>query len=173
MPDTNAPSNPFERLANLEQAQDAAAPGEPAVPPEASPTEAPALAPERPAAEAGTGSPERGERPAGPVGLDIGTSNVVVAQQRNGVAHFTSQLNAYFTIPASKFSRRILQNNNVMFFESDERFFIYGESADSFANMFKTSTQRPIHGGLLNAADKENLNVVQSVIKSLDRKSVV
>lgn len=167
MPDTNAPSNPFERLANLEQAQDAAAPGEPAVPPEASPTVAPALAPERPAAEAGSGSPERGERPAGPVGLDIGTSNVVVAQQRNGVAHFTSQLNAYFTIPASKFSRRILQNNNVMFFESDERFFIYGESADSFANMFKTSTQRPIHGGLLNAAEKENLNVVQSVIRSL------
>ncbi|CAM2057482.1 hypothetical protein DSUL_150108 [Desulfovibrionales bacterium] len=44
-------------------------------------------------------SPNQTDRPDGPVGLDIGTSHIVTARNRQHHVHFFNQLNAFFTIP--------------------------------------------------------------------------
>jgi len=170
MADSDMMANPFERLTQLGQAQDTldqgAAPATQSV--GQSIDHAVAVA-DKPVVERQM-TTDAPERPAGPVGLDIGTSHVVAAQNKGSKVQTSSQLNAFFTIPVSKFSRRILQNHEIMFFERGDQFYIYGYSADSFANMFKTCTHRPIQGGLLSPAEKENLTVVQAVINSLIQK---
>ena len=85
---------------------------------------------------------EDAERPKGPVGLDIGTSHIVMAQNKGKNIYTTKQLNAFFTIPYSKFTKKILVDNEVTFFEKGDMFYILGYSAENFANMFNTNTRR-------------------------------
>jgi hypothetical protein len=49
---------------------------------------------------------EDAEQLSGPVGLDIGTSHIVMAQNRGRNIHTVKQLNAFFTIPRSQFTKK-------------------------------------------------------------------
>lgn len=113
---------------------------------------------------------ETAEAPSGPVGLDIGTSHVIVAQNERRYIRTTNQLNAFFTIPHSKFARNILAKNDVFFFEQDDLYYIVGYSAENFANMFDTDTRRSIKQGLLCSDEKEGITVIQAIILSLIQK---
>jgi hypothetical protein len=110
------------------------------------------------------------ESATGPVGLDVGTSHIVAAHNRLNHIHTVKQLNAFFTVPVSKFSSSILRQHGIMFFERNGLFYIVGIAADNFANMFNTSTSRPIQEGLLSPTEKEGLSVVQAVVSTLLKK---
>lgn len=113
---------------------------------------------------------EDAERPKGPVGLDIGTSHIVMAQNKGKNIHTVKQLNAFFTIPYSKFTKKILLENEVTFFEKNNMFYILGYSAENFANMFNTNTRRTMEKGLLSAREDEGINVLQAIIDTLIKK---
>jgi len=113
---------------------------------------------------------ETAEKPSGPVGLDIGTSNIIVAQNERKYIKSTKQLNAFFTIPHSKFAESILVKNNVFFFAQDGLFYIVGYSSENFAHMFDTDTRRTIKKGIICADEKEGYTVIQSIIMSLIEK---
>jgi len=113
---------------------------------------------------------EAAEKPEGPVGLDIGTTHIVVAQNEKNYINSVKQLNAFFTVPKSKFAQSILTKNEVLFYEQNELFYIFGHSADNFANMFTTNTRRSIKNGILSAEEKEGLTVIQAIIQSLIQK---
>jgi len=110
---------------------------------------------------------ESAEHPKGPVGLDIGTSRIVMAQNKGKKIHTVKQLNAFFTIPYSKFTKKILSDNEITFFEKNNQFYIYGYSAESFANMFNANTRRAMEKGLLSAKEEEGITVLQSIISTL------
>ncbi len=110
---------------------------------------------------------EDAEQPHGPVGLDIGTSHVVMAQNAGRHVTTVNQLNAFFTIPYSKFTKKILVENDITFFEKNNQFYILGYSAENFANMFNTNTRRTMCRGLLSNTENEGINVLQSLIKTL------
>ncbi|MBU0480692.1 MAG: hypothetical protein KKG47_06305 [Proteobacteria bacterium] len=109
--------------------------------------------------------------PSGPVGLDIGTSHIVMAQNNGKHINTVKQLNAFFTIPYAKFTKKILLDNDVSFFEKDKQFYILGYSADNFANMFNTNTRRTMEKGLLSAKEPEGVTVMKSIISTLIKKS--
>ena len=113
---------------------------------------------------------EDAERPKGPVGLDIGTSHIVMAQNKGKNIHTIKQLNAFFTIPYSKFTKKILVDNEVTFFEKGDMFYILGYSAENFANMFNTNTRRTMEKGLLSAREDEGINVLQAIIGTLIKR---
>jgi hypothetical protein len=113
---------------------------------------------------------EDAERPKGPVGLDIGTSHIVMAQNKGKNIHTVKQLNAFFTIPYSKFTKKILVENEVTFFEKNDMFYILGYSAENFANMFNTDTRRTMEKGLLSAREDEGITVLQAIIMTLINK---
>jgi len=115
-------------------------------------------------------SAEPAESPEGPVGLDIGTTNIVVSQNRRNYIDSKRELNAFFTVPKSKFAGSILKKNDVLYFEQDEFFYIFGYSAENFANMFNTNTRRTIKKGILSADEKDGLSVIQAIILSLLQK---
>lgn len=110
---------------------------------------------------------ESAEHPKGPVGLDIGTSRIVMAQNKGKQIHTVKQLNAFFTIPYSKFTKKILVENDVSFFEKNDQFYILGYSAENFANMFNANTRRTMEKGLLSAKEDEGITVLQSIINTL------
>ncbi|WP_420266355.1 hypothetical protein [Candidatus Magnetominusculus dajiuhuensis] len=110
------------------------------------------------------------ESPWGPVGLDVGTSNIVMAQNKGNKIQMIKQLNAFFTIPQSKFTKQILTQNNVMFFEHNKRYYIIGYSAEGFANMFNSNTRKSMEKGLLSPREDEAVIVIQSIINTLIQK---
>ncbi len=107
------------------------------------------------------------ESPDGPVGLDIGTSNIIMALNRGDNIHTVKQLNAFFTIPQSKFTKKILTQNGVRFFEEEGQYFIIGYSAEDFANMFNANTRRPMEKGLLSAKENESITTLRAIIGTI------
>ncbi len=114
---------------------------------------------------------ETAERPSGPVGLDIGTSHIVMAQNAGRHINTVNQLNAFFTIPYSKFTKKILVENDISFYSKGDQFYILGYSAENFANMFNTNTRRTMEKGILSSHEDEGITVLQSIISSLLAKT--
>lgn len=110
---------------------------------------------------------QEADRPAGPVGIDIGTAHIAVAQNQRNHIHLVKQLNAFFTVPQSNFTRKILRENEVTFFEQDGLFYIIGFSAEGFANMFAANTRRPMERGLLSPNEPHAIKVIQAIINTL------
>lgn len=110
---------------------------------------------------------EKPEVYGGPIGLDVGTSNIVMAQNKGSRISVMKQLNAFFTIPQSKFTRQILEQNSIAFFEHNKQYYIIGDSAENFANMFNANTRRPMEKGFLTLREDEGVAIIQAIIKTL------
>jgi len=113
---------------------------------------------------------EDAESPKGPVGLDIGTSHIVVAQDKGKYIETTRDLNAFFTVPSAKFAEQILQQKEVMYYEREKEYYIIGYSADSFANMFNVNTRRPMKEGFLTPNEEESLSIIKAIVNILIQK---
>ncbi len=106
----------------------------------------------------------------GPIGLDIGTANIVVAHNSSNDIKTHMQLNAFFTIPYSSITGKTLSNDGVLFFHKNEDLYILGDSAENFANMFGGNTRRPIEKGILNPKENESISVIKAIINKLITK---
>lgn len=115
---------------------------------------------------------EDAESPKGPVGLDIGTSHIVVAQNKRNYIETIQELNAFFTVPSAKFAKDILNQKEVMYYEQENQYYIFGYSAESFANMFNVNTRRPMKDGFLSPNEEEGLSVIQAILNSLIKKPI-
>ncbi|MBN2397908.1 MAG: hypothetical protein JXI32_05965, partial [Deltaproteobacteria bacterium] len=104
------------------------------------------------------------------IGIDIGTANIVVAQNKGREVSTTIQSNAFFTIPNSKTTKEILSGRSVLFFEKNDRLYILGNSAEYFANIFRGNTRRPMKDGILNPKEPESADVIKTIINHLVRK---
>ena len=98
---------------------------------------------------------EAAESLKGPIGLDIGTSHIIVAQNKQRDIHLTRELNAFFTVPIGKFSRQILDQKEINYYELEDQFYVIGYSAQNFANMFNMNTRRPMRQGILSSSENE------------------
>jgi hypothetical protein len=110
------------------------------------------------------------ESPKGPVGLDIGTSHIVAAQNKRNYIETIQELNAFFTVPNPKFAKDILRQKEVMHYERENQYYIIGYSAESFANIFNTNTRRPMKKGFLSPEEEEGLSVIQAIVNTLIQK---
>ncbi len=114
---------------------------------------------------------ESGDDSSGPLGLDIGTSHIIVAQDGKSRVSYNKQLNAFFTVPNSKFARTILNKNDLIYFEQENQFIIIGYAAEDFANMFNTVTRRSMQNGILCSGENDGLAVIRTIIRSLINNS--
>lgn len=116
-------------------------------------------------AEKGTGDGR--DRPMGPVGLDIGTSHIVAAQNKHNYVYSVQDLNAFFTVPNAKFAKSILSQKEIKYYENEHQYYIIGDSAQSFANMFNVNTRRPMEDGFLSPKEDVGLKVIEAIVSSL------
>jgi nucleoid DNA-binding protein len=106
------------------------------------------------------------------LGLDIGTSRLVLASGSAYHVKTTAELNAFLTIPYSKFTEGILKQNKVNYqLNGGREITIYGNDAERFANFFNAEVRRPMMSGMLNPAEECSLSVIQATVQLLMRKA--
>jgi hypothetical protein len=106
------------------------------------------------------------------VGLDIGTSRLVLASGSSDQLKTLSELNAFVTVPFSKFTENILKQNKVSYqLNGGKSIQIFGNEAERFANFFNAEMRRPMLGGILNPSEEYSLSVMQAIIQQLVRKT--
>ena len=102
-----------------------------------------------------------------PLGLDVGTSRIVVARSVDKKYQYESQLNAFLTLPHSALAESLLQRENVFHEVRDGDIVVAGNDASKFAEIFHVETRRPMANGVLNPREPHSLGVVRSVITKL------
>jgi hypothetical protein len=102
----------------------------------------------------------------GALGLDIGTSRIVVA---NGTEsrETRSELNAFVAVPSSEMAENMLKQRNMIYERNCKNLYVYGNDSDFFASFLDTDARRPMQRGLLNPKEEMGKQIIQSVIKRL------
>ena len=110
---------------------------------------------------------------AQPLGLDVGTSRIVVARNGERKYQYDAELNAFITLPHSKLAESLLQRENVFHEVQGSELVVAGNDAQKFAEVFHAETRRPMKGGVLNPMEPHSLAVVRRIITKLVGKAVV
>jgi actin-like ATPase involved in cell morphogenesis len=105
------------------------------------------------------------------VGVDVGTSKIVLAEKKNGKIEFTSQRNAFILVDYSKFTEKILEQNQIDYLKNDRSLIVFGDGAETFASMLNTETRRPMCEGLLNPKEPFSIEIIKEILNSLVQKS--
>ncbi len=106
------------------------------------------------------------------VGLDVGTSRIVVARQSDDGFHFDSQLNAFADIPYSRLTENVLLVENIPHCVDGSRIAVHGNESGKFAELLKVEPRRPMSHGFLNPDEPESLERISRIIASLCGKPV-
>lgn len=102
-----------------------------------------------------------------PIGLDVGTSRIVVARAQGKRYNYEAQLNAFFTLPYSKLAESLLQRENVLHQVKDDEIVVAGNDAERLAEVFHAETHRPMKEGVLNPHEPRAIDVIQMLIGTL------
>jgi hypothetical protein len=110
-----------------------------------------------------------------PLGLDVGTSRIVVARSADKThpSQYDSQLNAFITMPYSKLAESLLEREGVFHEVSGGELVVTGNDAQKFAEVFHVETRRPMFRGVLNPHEPHSLAVMRSIIGRLLGKAGV
>ena len=98
------------------------------------------------------------------VGVDIGTSKIVFSEKKNGKIDFSSQRNAFIAVDYSKFTEKILTQNQIKYHKIDNSLIVFGDGAEVFANMLNTETRRPMRQGLLNPKESYSVEIIKEIL---------
>jgi hypothetical protein len=106
------------------------------------------------------------ETESGAVGLDVGTSRIVMAGGTNGHKALT-QLNAFVGVPYSKMTEAILQQNKMIYHRNGKELFVFGTDSERFASFFNAIPRRPMQLGVLNPQEPMGQQIIQAIIESI------
>ncbi|SRR5271157_738284 len=103
-----------------------------------------------------------------PVGLDVGTSRIVVARATKDKKYeYHTQLNAFLALPYSKLAEDLLRQQEVFHEVQGSDLVVVGNDAEKFAEVFHVETRRPMKNGVLNPQEPHSLAVVRRIITRL------
>jgi hypothetical protein len=108
-----------------------------------------------------------------PVGLDVGTSRIVVARNADRRYQYEAQLNAFITLPYSRLTESLLAQENVFYDVQGSEIIVAGNDAQRFAEIFHAETRRPMQNGVLNPNEPNALYVVKKIVTRLVGKAGV
>src|ERR1017187_2875767 len=102
-----------------------------------------------------------------PIGLDVGTSRIVVARSADGQYEYETQLNAFLTLPYSKLAASLLQRENVFHEVKGSEIVVFGNDAQKFAEIFHAEARRPMINGVLNPQEPHAPAVLRALVRKL------
>jgi len=89
------------------------------------------------------------------LGLDVGTSRLVLASGGADRIRARSELNAFIAVPFSRFTENILKQNKVNYqLNGGTTIQVFGNEAAQFANVFNAEVRRPMMVGTLNPSEE-------------------
>lgn len=108
------------------------------------------------------------DRTVSTIGLDIGTSRIVMARRpSDGDFQFESQLNAFTTIPYSKLTQGVLEKENIPYTVQGPEIIVYGNESEKFADLFHAETRRPMLNGIVNPEEPTGMALIRTIIEHL------
>ena len=113
-----------------------------------------------------TAKPESLGTKTGAIGLDIGTSRIVVADSPGGHEART-ELNAFVAVPSSEMAENMLKQRNMVYERNCKNLYVYGNDSNFFASFLDTDARRPMQYGLLNPKEEMSQQIMQLIIKRL------
>lgn len=102
-----------------------------------------------------------------PIGLDIGTSRIVVARRPQDEFQYDSQLNAFATIPFSKLTQGVLVRERIPHEVQGSEIVVFGNESEKFADLFHAETRRPMRGGIVNPDEPHGLALIRSIVEHM------
>jgi hypothetical protein len=111
------------------------------------------------------------QKMSSPMGLDVGTSRLVVARQGAESFEFESQLNAFVHIPYSKMTENVLNKEHVPHAVEGSEMVVYGNESERFAALLNTEIRRPMTRGVLNAGEPDSVKLIREIAASLTGKA--
>jgi hypothetical protein len=101
------------------------------------------------------------------IGLDVGTSRIVVARRPETEVAYESQLNAFVAIPHSKITQAALEREKVPHSVTAGEIIVHGNESDKFASLLNAETRRPMSKGVLDAKEPEGLHMMREILVSM------
>ena len=101
------------------------------------------------------------------VGLDVGTSRIVVARRPENEIAYESQLNAFVAIPHSKITQTVLEREKVSHSVSAGEIIVHGNESDKLASLLNAETRRPMSQGVLDAKEPESLRMMREILSTM------
>ncbi len=101
------------------------------------------------------------------LGLDIGTSHVVLARNTEPAFQYDRQLNAFVTIPFSKLAQDQLRKEKIAHSVLGSEIIVYGNDSARLAELFHVETRRPMMHGVLNPDEANAMLVIREIIGRL------
>jgi actin-like ATPase involved in cell morphogenesis len=102
----------------------------------------------------------------GAVGLDVGTSRIVVAGGHNGHKGST-QLNSFVSVPYTRMTEAILQQNKMVYHRNGKDLYVFGNDSEKFASFFNAEPRRPMQKGVINPQEPMGQQIIQAIIESV------
>ncbi len=102
-----------------------------------------------------------------PLGLDIGTSRICLAQRAGEEIQYETQLNAFVTVPYSKMTEGVLKKQKVPHTVTGPEIIVHGNESDRFADLLNVETRRTMTKGVLNPAEPGSLDMVRKIIGAM------
>jgi actin-like ATPase involved in cell morphogenesis len=103
------------------------------------------------------------------IGLDIGTSRIVVAGHNSEGFQFRSELNAFVPVPFSKMTERMLKKEQIPHMAQGSEIIIYGNESEKFADLFHLEARRPMNRGILNPGEPNGLTLLREIVQMMTK----
>ena len=101
------------------------------------------------------------------LGLDIGTSRLVIARKSGEEIQFDSQLNAFVTIPYSKMTENVLRSEHIPHTVINGQIIVQGNESEKFAGLLNVEIRRPMTRGILDPSEHSSLQVIRELLANL------
>ncbi|MFW6384505.1 MAG: hypothetical protein ACOCY7_00005 [Halodesulfurarchaeum sp.] len=100
-------------------------------------------------------------------GLDVGTMNILSAQQDGNDTVFVQQRNSFVEIEYSDMAEQMLSRSEVLHIRKDEKVYVVGDDALNFANIFNKETRRPMQHGILSSDEKSAIPMIKLITEQV------
>ena len=100
-------------------------------------------------------------------GLDVGTMNILSANQEGTDTVFIQQRNSFVEIEYSDMAEQMLSRSDVLHIRKDDKVYVVGDDALNFANIFNKETRRPMQRGILSSDEQSAIPMMKLIIEQV------
>ena len=100
-------------------------------------------------------------------GLDVGTMNILSAQQDGSETVFVQQRNSFVEIEYSDMAEQMLSRSDVLHIRKDDKVYVVGDDALNFANIFNKETRRPMQHGILSSEEASAIPMIKLITEQV------
>jgi hypothetical protein len=101
------------------------------------------------------------------VGVDVGTSRLVVARGTGGDPQVTFDINGFIELPDIPAVSSSLEISKLPYVRSGRNLYALGQSCMTFADLFHSEIRRPMANGCLNPNEPSGLLVLSHMLSSM------